>query len=72
MTGGNTGHSLALRRRAFSLTDGLTCAFDYTPVSGNYHVSATPQIANARALASDLLVTGNDLRTARADYARSH
>ena len=72
MTRVDSLHSLALRTRAFSLADGLASAFDYTPVSANYHVSATPEIADARALASDFVVTGNDLRAALTDYGRSH
>jgi hypothetical protein len=37
--------SLGLRNRPFSFSDGLASVFDYTPLSVNYHVSATPQIA---------------------------
>ena len=37
----------------------------------DYNVSATPQIADARAIASDFIVTGNDMRAALSDYART-
>jgi hypothetical protein len=62
--------SLTLRKHPFSFTEGLASAFDYTPISQKYNVSPTPNAADARAIASDFLVTGNDMRTALADYAR--
>ena len=62
-------NSLTLRKEPFSFADGLSAVFDYTPVSANYHISPTPQIADARAIASDFLATGNDMRAALADYA---
>lgn len=62
--------SLALRTHGFSFTEGLASAFDHSSVSARYNVSATPQIADARAIASDFIVTGNDMRAALADYAR--
>ena len=67
----STLHSLHLRKRPFSFTDGLASAFDYRPLSDGYNVSATPQIADARAIASDFIVTGNDMRTALSEYART-
>ena len=67
----STYTSLALRKRPFSFADGLSVAFDYTPISANYNVSATPQIADATAIASDFIVTGNDLRVALSEYART-
>ena len=63
--------SLALRKRPFSFTDGLASAFDYSPFTRDYNVSATPQIADARAIASDFIVTGDDMRTALSDYGRT-
>jgi len=45
--------------------------FDYAPLSASYHISATPQIADARAISSDFITTGNDMRTALADYGRA-
>ena len=63
--------TLALRTRPFSFSDGLTSAFDWSPITQNYHISATPQIADARALASDFIVTGNDMRAALSEYART-
>ena len=72
MTRVDTWHSLALRKYQFSFIDGLASAFDHTLVSANYNVSATPNAADARAIASDFIVTGNDLRAALADYARAH
>jgi hypothetical protein len=63
--------SLDLRRYPFSFTEGLASAFDYSLVSGHYHVSRTPEIADARAIASDFIVTGNDMRAALADYGRA-
>ena len=61
--------SLSLRKRPYSFADGLSAVFDYTPLSAKYNVSATPQIADAKAIASDFIVTGNDMRAALADYA---
>jgi len=66
-----TFHSLALRKHPFSFTDGLASAFDWTPVSHSYDISPTPQAADARAIASDFIVTGNDMRAALADYGRA-
>jgi hypothetical protein len=71
MTRVNSLHSLALRKQPFSFSQGLASAFDWTPISQNYDVSATPQIADARAIASDFIVTGNDMRAALSEYARS-
>jgi hypothetical protein len=62
---------LALRKQPFSFAEGLASAFDYTPVTGSYNVSPTPNIADAGAIASDFLATGNDMRAALADYGRS-
>ena len=63
--------SLTLLRRPFSFGEGLASAFDYSPLSASYNVSATPQLADARAIASDFFLTGNDMRAALADYARA-
>lgn len=63
--------SLRLRKRAFSFVDGATAVFDWTPFTHYYNVSNTPQNADARAIASDFLVTGNDLRAALSEYART-
>ena len=71
MSTGHTLESLALRRQAFSFTEGFASAFDYTPISQKYNVSPTPNAADARAIASDFIATGNDMRTALADYGRS-
>jgi hypothetical protein len=60
--------SLFLRKSPFTFSEGLASAFDWTPITQNYHVSATPQNADARAMASDFIVTGDDLRSALADY----
>ena len=65
-----TLQSLALRKRPFSFLDGLTSAFDYSRITEKYNVSPTPQSADARAIASDFLVTGDDMRAALADYGR--
>lgn len=62
--------SLGLRKQPFSFSEGLSAVFDYSPVSDNYHISATPQIADARAIASDFIATGNDMRAALSEYAR--
>jgi hypothetical protein len=64
-------HSLFLRRHPFSFMDGATGVFDWTPMTKNYNVAATPESADARAIASDFIITGNDLRAALADYARA-
>jgi hypothetical protein len=50
--------------------DGATGVFDWTPMTKNYNVAAIPESADARAIASDFIITGNDLRAALADYAR--
>ena len=63
--------SLWLRNRPFSLLDGATAVFDWQPLTGDYDVSSTPQSANARAIASDFIVTGNDMHAALLDYART-
>jgi len=62
--------SLGLRKRPISFSEGLSAVFDHEPLSANYQVSATPQIADARAIASDFIATGNDMRTALSEYAR--
>jgi hypothetical protein len=61
--------SLFLRRSRFTFEEGLASAFDWTPIRDNYNISATAQSADARAIASDFIVTGNDLRAALAEYA---
>ncbi len=63
--------SLALRKQPFSFLDGLSSAFDYTRLTDSYHVSPTPNAADARAIASDFIVTGNDMRAALSEYARA-
>jgi hypothetical protein len=63
-------HSLALRKYPFSFVEGLASAFDYIPLTDSYHVSPTPNAADARAIASDFIETGNDLRSALSEYAR--
>jgi hypothetical protein len=64
-------NSLTLRKRPFSFSDGLSAVFDHTPLSAEYIISPTPQAADARAMASDFIVTGNDMRAALSEYARS-
>src|SRR5262245_59151185 len=56
--------SLGLRKRPFSFSEGLSTVFDHAPMSGSYHISATPQIADTHAIASDFIATGNDMRVA--------
>src|SRR5262245_38966977 len=60
--------SLGLRKRPFSFSEGLAAVFDHGSLSDTYHVSATPQIADAHAIASDFIATGSDMRTALSDY----
>jgi hypothetical protein len=62
--------TLFLRTSPFTFSEGLASAFDWTSIRQNYNISATPQSADARAIASDFIVTGNDLRTALSEYAR--
>lgn len=64
------GNSLFLRKSHFTFSEGLASAFDYAPISSHYDISPTGQIADAKAIASDFIVTGNDLRAALSDYAR--
>ena len=71
MSTGYTLESLTLRKHPFSFTEGLASAFDWTPVSQKYNVSPTPNAADARAIASDFIATGNDMRAALADYGRT-
>ena len=59
--------SLGLRKRPFSFSEGLSAVFDHTPISASYHGSA---IADTQAIASDFIVTGDDMRSALSDYAR--
>jgi hypothetical protein len=62
-------HSLFLRKQPFSFIDGATGVFDWTPITQHYNGAATPQSADARAIASDFIITGNDLRAGLAEYA---
>lgn len=71
MSTDHTLPSLTLRQDPFSFGEGLASAFDWAPISQKYNVSPTPNAADARAIASDFIVTGNDMRTALADYARA-
>jgi hypothetical protein len=59
-----------LRKQPFSFSGGLADVFDHTPLSASYETSATPQIADARAIASDFFAVGDDMRTALENYAR--
>ena len=56
--------TLFLRKEPFSFLDGVVSVFDYAPFSASYDVSPTPQIADAKAISSDFIVTGDDIRTA--------
>ena len=62
--------SLFLRKQPFSFIDGAASVFDWTPITERYNVAPTPENADARAIASDFIITGNDLRAALAEYAR--
>jgi hypothetical protein len=50
--------------------EGAAAIFDYTPFIIAYNISPTPQSADARAIASDFIATGEDMRSALSDYAR--
>jgi hypothetical protein len=63
--------SLFLRKHPFSFIDGANGVFDWTPLTQRYNIAPTPQNADARAIASDFIITGNDLRAALAEYART-
>jgi hypothetical protein len=63
--------TLWLRTRPFSLLDGATALFDWRPLTHLYNVSATSQSADARAIASDFYITGNDMRAALSEYGRT-
>jgi hypothetical protein len=71
MTRVDLSRSLFLRKHAFSFLDGATDVFDWTPITRHYNVAATPQSADARAIASDFIITGNDMRSALGNYART-
>lgn len=58
--------TLFLRRRRFSLVDGLARVFPDTPVTAGYHTAPTADAADAQAIAADFLITGDDLRAALA------
>jgi hypothetical protein len=64
-------YSLFLRKHPFSFVDGATDIFDWTPITQHYNMAETPESADARAIASDFIITGNDLRAALAEYART-
>ena len=61
---------LALRKQPFSFTEGLASAFDYTPVSAVQRLGNAQRRRRSR-IASDFIVTGNDMRTALVDYGRT-
>jgi hypothetical protein len=63
-------HSLFLREHPFSFIDGASGVFDWTPITAHYNIAPTAQNADARAIASDFIITGNDLRAALAEYGR--
>jgi hypothetical protein len=71
MTSTDLSRSLFLRKHDFSFIDGATGVFDWTPITEHYNIAPTSQNADARAIASDFIITGNDLRAALADYART-
>jgi hypothetical protein len=59
--------SLFLRKRRFTFSEGLASALDWV----HYNISPSPQCADAHAIASDFIVTGDDMRAALSEYARS-
>jgi hypothetical protein len=56
--------TLYLRRQRSTFADGLAALFDNASVSGRYDRSPSAEIADARAVAADFLITGDDLRSA--------
>jgi hypothetical protein len=62
--------SLFLRSQPFSFIDGAASIFDWSPITERYNMAPTAENADARAIASDFIITGNDLRSALAEYAR--
>ena len=62
--------SLFLRSQPFSFIDGAASIFDWSPITERYNIAPTAENADARAIASDFIITGNDLRSALAEYAR--
>ena len=62
--------SLFLRKHPFAFIDGASGIFDWSPITEHYNIAPSPENADARAIASDFIITGNDLRTALAEYAR--
>jgi len=56
----DVSQSLFLRTHRFSFIDGSTGVFDRTPIVSHYHLAPTPQNPDARAIASDFFITGND------------
>src|SRR5262245_13651240 len=59
---------LKLRKQRFSFKRGLARVFDATAISDNYNQSPSAQLADARAIASDFQITGEDLRAALSQY----
>ena len=59
MSTAQTFQSLTLRKHPFSFAEGLASAFDYTPLTRSYNVCPTPNAADAKALGSDFIITGN-------------
>jgi len=70
MSNHTISQSLWLRNRPISFLEGAAAVFDWQPLTDRYNVSPTPQSADARAIASDFWITGNEMRAALSEYAR--
>jgi hypothetical protein len=67
---GNDWPNLFLRKRRFSFIEGAAGLFDQRPFSSHYRLSASPEAADYRALASDFIIVGNDMRAALNNFPR--
>ena len=64
-------YRLYLRKRPWRFTDGLASLFSDTSMSSKYILSKTADQADLRAIRSDFLVVGNDMRRALTQYAEN-
>jgi hypothetical protein len=60
----NLSQSLFLRKQPF-FHRRCDQRFDWSPITERYNIAPTAQNADARAIASDFIITGNDPRRAR-------
>ena len=64
-----TSHTLELRKRPWTLADGLASLFSDATLSSHYILSKTADQADLRALRSDFIAVGQDMQFALTKYA---